>query len=67
MVARKSRKRIGRGNASGQGKTAGKGSNGQKSRSGSYVHPKFEGGQLPLVRRVPKRGFSNMRLEKIMK
>ena len=64
VVAKKARKRIGRGNASGQGKTAGKGSNGQKSRSGSYIHPKFEGGQLPLVRRVPKRGFSNYAFRK---
>ena len=64
VVAKKARKRIGRGNASGQGKTAGKGSNGQKSRSGSYIHPKFEGGQLPLVRRVPKIGFSNYAFRK---
>ncbi len=59
VVPKKARKRIGRGNASGQGKTAGKGHNGQKSRSGSYVHFGFEGGQMPLIRRVPKRGFSN--------
>lgn len=59
VVSKKDRKRIGRGNASGQGKTAGKGNNGQKSRSGSYVHFGFEGGQMPLIRRVPKRGFSN--------
>ncbi len=59
VVPKKDRKRIGRGNASGQGKTAGKGHNGQKSRSGSYVHFGFEGGQMPLIRRVPKRGFSN--------
>jgi large subunit ribosomal protein L15 len=58
-VPRKDRKRIGRGESSGTGKTGGKGSNGQKSRSGSYVHPGFEGGQMPLIRRVPKRGFSN--------
>jgi len=59
VVAKKDRKRIGRGNASGQGKTAGKGSNGQKSRSGPYVPFGFEGGQMPLIKRVPKRGFSN--------
>lgn len=64
VVAKKARKRIGRGNASGQGKTAGKGNNGQKSRSGSYVHFGFEGGQMPLIRRVPKRGFSNCPFKK---
>lgn len=63
-VERKSRKRIGRGESSGQGKTAGKGSNGQKSRSGKYVKPYFEGGQMPLYRRVPKRGFSNSLFKK---
>lgn len=63
--SKKSRKRIGRGESSGQGKTAGKGHNGQKSRSGSYIHPSFEGGQLPLFRRVPKRGFTNARFKKI--
>lgn len=62
--ARKARKRIGRGAASGQGKTAGKGSNGQKSRSGSYIHFGFEGGQMPLIKRVPKRGFSNYPFKK---
>jgi large subunit ribosomal protein L15 len=55
----KSRKRIGRGPGSGQGKTAGRGSKGQGSRSGSSVSPIFEGGQMPLVRRIPKRGFHN--------
>ena len=54
-----SRKRIGRGNASGQGRTAGKGHNGYKSRSGASVRFHFEGGQTPLMRRLPKRGFSN--------
>lgn len=52
-------KRLGRGHASGQGCTAGRGMNGQLSRSGSKHHPWFEGGQMPLQRRVPKRGFSN--------
>lgn len=56
---RKNRKRIGRGNSSGWGKSAGKGSNGQNSRAGGGVKPYFEGGQMPIYRRVPKRGFSN--------
>jgi large subunit ribosomal protein L15 len=55
----KSRKRIGRGPGSGHGKTSGRGSKGQGSRSGSSVSPIFEGGQMPLVRRIPKRGFNN--------
>ena len=54
------RKRIGRGAASGQGKTAGKGHKGQKARSGSNAHIGFEGGQMPLQRRIPKRGFVNI-------
>ena len=58
-VPRKERKRVGRGNSSGWGKTAGKGSNGQNSRAGGGVKPYFEGGQMPIYRRVPKRGFSN--------
>ncbi|MFO7840583.1 MAG: 50S ribosomal protein L15 [Fidelibacterota bacterium] len=58
---RKKTKRLGRGTASGQGTTAGRGMNGQKSRSGAKHHPWFEGGQMPLQRRVPKRGFSNKR------
>ena len=56
----KSRKRIGRGPASGQGKTAGKGHKGQKARSGGSIRPGFEGGQMPLQRRMPKRGFNNI-------
>lgn len=56
----KERKRIGRGAASGQGKTAGKGHKGQKARSGSGAHIGFEGGQMPLQRRIPKRGFNNI-------
>jgi large subunit ribosomal protein L15 len=55
----KSRKRIGRGPGSGHGKTATRGSKGQGSRSGSSTSPIFEGGQMPLVRRIPKRGFNN--------
>ena len=58
--SKKSVKRIGRGTASGQGKTAGKGQKGQKSRSGYSRRPGFEGGQMPLQRRVPKRGFNNV-------
>ncbi|MFH1147634.1 MAG: 50S ribosomal protein L15 [Pseudomonadota bacterium] len=58
--AKKNRKRIGRGESSGQGKTAGKGSKGQKARSGGNVAPGFEGGQMPLQRRLPKRGFKNI-------
>lgn len=52
-------KRVGRGTSSGHGKTAGKGHKGQNARSGGGVRPGFEGGQLPLFRRLPKRGFSN--------
>ncbi len=54
------RKRVGRGPGSGNGVTAGRGSNGQKSRSGYSHHRGFEGGQMPLVRRLPKRGFTNI-------
>ena len=53
------RKRVGRGPGSGTGKTSGKGHKGQNARSGGGVRPGFEGGQLPLFRRLPKRGFSN--------
>ena len=58
--SRKNRKRIGRGPGSGTGKTSGKGQKGQKSRSGGNPHPWFEGGQMPLYRRLPKRGFTNI-------
>ncbi len=58
--SRRPRKRIGRGPGSGRGKTAGRGSNGQKSRSGFSRRAGFEGGQMPLIRRVPKRGFTNI-------
>lgn len=54
------RKRIGRGHGSGHGKTAGKGHKGQNSRAGGGVRIGFEGGQMPLVRRIPKRGFNNI-------
>ena len=53
-------KRVGRGPGSGHGKTSCRGQNGQKSRSGFSIHPGFEGGQMPLQRRLPKRGFTNM-------
>ena len=59
--SRKARKRVGRGNASGYGTYAGKGLKGQKSRSGHKMRPGFEGGQLPLIKRLPrKRGFTNI-------
>ena len=58
--SRKDRKRIGRGIGSGTGKTSGRGQKGQKSRSGGNPHPWFEGGQMPLYRRLPKRGFTNI-------
>lgn len=58
--SKKSAKRVGRGNGSGLGKTAGKGHKGQNARSGGGVRPGFEGGQMPLYRRLPKRGFTNI-------
>ena len=58
--SRKAPKRKGRGTATGQGKTAGRGMNGQNSRSGGGVRLGFEGGQMPLYRRIPKRGFTNI-------
>ena len=58
--ATKAPKRKGRGTASGLGKTAGRGMNGQNSRSGGGTRPGFEGGQMPLYRRLPKRGFTNI-------
>lgn len=58
--AAKAPKRKGRGTATGQGKTAGRGMNGQNSRSGGGTRPGFEGGQMPLYRRIPKRGFTNI-------
>ncbi len=62
--ATKNRKRVGRGPGSGLGKTSGRGEKGQNSRSGGGVRPNFEGGQTPLFRRLPKRGFSNARFKK---
>ncbi len=58
--SRKSRKRLGRGVGSGTGKTAGRGTKGHNSRSGGGVRPGFEGGQMPIHRRLPKRGFTNI-------
>lgn len=58
--SRKSRMRIGRGQGSGKGKTAGRGTKGQQSRSGYKTRPGFEGGQMPLHRRLPKQGFTNI-------
>ncbi|HHW58202.1 MAG TPA: 50S ribosomal protein L15 [Clostridia bacterium] len=57
---RHERKRVGRGIGSGHGKTSGRGQKGQKARSGGGVRPGFEGGQMPLTRRLPKRGFTNI-------
>lgn len=57
--ANKERKRLGRGTGSGLGTTAGKGHKGQKARAGGGIRPGFEGGQMPMSRRIPKRGFSN--------
>lgn len=59
----KARKRVGRGPGSGTGKTAGRGENGQKSRSGASISAWFQGGQTPIYRRLPKRGFNNKRFE----
>ncbi len=63
-LGRKSRKRVGRGSGSGTGKTSGRGHKGQRSRSGSTIKPLSEGGQRPLFRRIPKRGFNNARFKK---
>ena len=63
--SRRPRKRLGRGVGSGTGKTAGRGTKGQNSRSGGGVRPGFEGGQMPIHRRLPKRGFTNIFKKKI--
>ncbi|MCL2791735.1 MAG: 50S ribosomal protein L15 [Spirochaetaceae bacterium] len=65
--ANKTRKRVGRGTGSGLGKTAGKGHKGQNARSGGGVRPGFEGGQMPIYRRIASRGFSNYPFKKINK
>ena len=59
------KKRVGRGPASGLGKTSGRGQKGQKARSGGSINPVFEGGQLPLYRRLPKRGFKNAKFKTV--
>ena len=64
--SRKSVKRIGRGHGSGWGKTAGKGHKGQKARAGKGMRVGFEGGQMPLQRRIPKRGFNNIFAKKVI-
>lgn len=56
----RNRKRVGRGPGSGTGKTSGRGEKGQNARSGGRTHPRFEGGQMPLTRRIPKRGFKSI-------
>jgi large subunit ribosomal protein L15 len=58
------RRRVGRGESSGLGKTSGKGNKGQKARSGASIRPGFEGGQMPLMRRLPKKGFNNAQFKK---
>ena len=63
--SRKAPKRVGRGTGSGTGRNAGRGENGQNARSGGGVRPGFEGGQTPLFRRLPKRGFTNIFAKKI--
>lgn len=64
--SKKSSRRVGRGHGSGWGKTAGKGHKGQNARSGGGVRPGFEGGQMPLQRRIPKRGFNNIFAKKVI-
>lgn len=64
LGSRKKRKRVGRGNASGMGTTSGRGAKGQKARSGGSVPQWFEGGQMPIYRRLPKRGFKNFQFRK---
>lgn len=66
LGSKKESKRIGRGHGSGQGKTAGKGHKGQKARAGRGMRIGFEGGQMPLQRRLPKRGFNNIFAKKIV-
>jgi len=63
--SKRTRKRVGRGVASGSGKTAGRGNKGQNQRSGGGVRPGYEGGQMPIHRRLPKRGFTNIFKKKI--
>jgi large subunit ribosomal protein L15 len=64
-IPRRKRKRVGRGAGSGVGKTCGRGTKGQQCRSGAGVKPGFEGGQMPLYRRLPKRGFNNAKFRTV--
>lgn len=64
--SRQKKQRVGRGNGSGRGKTSGRGHKGQKARSGGGVRPGFEGGQMPLYRRLPKKGFTNRNTKDIV-
>ena len=64
--SKQAQKRVGRGTGSGSGKTAGRGQTGQNSRSGGGTRPGFEGGQMPLYRRLPKRGFTNIFAKEIV-
>ncbi len=64
--AKHRRRRLGAGESSGRGKTSGKGHKGQKARSGGSIRPGFEGGQMPLIRRLPKRGFSNTKFKEVV-
>jgi len=61
--AKHRKKRLGQGESSGRGKTSGRGGKGQSARSGSSIRIGFEGGQMPLIRRIPKRGFNNKRFK----
>lgn len=63
--AKHRKKRLGQGESSGHGKTSGRGGKGQSARSGSSIRPGFEGGQMPLIRRIPKRGFNNTRFKTV--
>src|SRR5213595_20051 len=63
--AKHRRKRLGQGESSGHGKTSGRGGKGQTARSGSSIRLGFEGGQMPLIRRIPKRGFNNAEFKKV--
>lgn len=65
ITKRRPRRRVGRGPGSGHGKTAGRGHKGQGSRAGASAHPTFQGGSMPLFRRIPKRGFNNRWAQKI--
>ena len=65
FIPRKKRKRVGRGHSAGQGKTCGRGHKGQQSRAGGGTRLGFEGGQMPLFRRLPKRGFNNAKFRKV--